>query len=78
MGYRGPNRISEDVLERAQNLISVVRISDLEDEPVTRGIPYNFVVLKRSSWEKDHKSKMVKPILIKPMLLDQGHARLPQ
>ena len=32
----------------------------------------------RSPWEKDHKSKMVKQILMKPMGLDQGHARLPQ
>ena len=27
------------------NLISVFLISDSEDEPVTRGMPYNFVVL---------------------------------
>ena len=32
----------------------------------------------RSPWEKDHKSQMVKPILMKPVMLDQGHARLPQ
>ena len=31
----------------------------------------------RSPWEKDHKSQMVKPILMKPAMLDQGHARLP-
>ena len=31
-----------------------------------------------SPWENDPKSKMVKPILIKPIMLDQGHARLPQ
>ena len=46
LGYRGPNGIPEDVPERARTLISVVRISDSEDEPVTRGIPYNFVVPK--------------------------------
>ena len=45
MGYRGPNGILEDVPERAQNLISVIQRSDSEDEPMTRGIPYNFVVL---------------------------------
>ena len=45
LGYRGPNGIPEDVLERARTLILVVQISDSEDEPVTRGIPYNFVVL---------------------------------
>ena len=32
----------------------------------------------RSPWEKDHKSQMVKPIMMKPMVLDQGHERLPQ
>ena len=26
----------------------------------------------RSPWEKDHKSQLVKPILMKPMVLDQG------
>ena len=45
MGYIGPNGIPEDVPERAQNVILVVLISDLEDEPVTHGIPYNFAVL---------------------------------
>ena len=45
MSYRGPNRIDEDVPERAQTLLSVVRISDSEDEPVTRGMPYNFAIL---------------------------------
>ena len=32
----------------------------------------------RSPWEKDHKSQMVKPIMMKPVVLDQGHARLHQ
>ena len=45
MGYRGPNGIQEDVPERAWNLISVFRISEPENEPVTRGMPYNFTVL---------------------------------
>ena len=75
MGYRGPNGIPKDVPEREWNLISVVRISDSEDEPVTRGMPYNFSILNslvnRSPWEKDHKSQIVKPILMKPMVLDQ-------
>ena len=26
----------------------------------------------RSPWEKDHKSQLVKPILMKPMVLEQG------
>ena len=30
----------------------------------------------RSPWEKDPKSQMVKPILMKPVVLDQGHAML--
>ena len=31
----------------------------------------------RSPWEKDNKSQMVKPILMKPTVLDQEHAILP-
>ena len=45
-GYIGPNGIPEDVPERARTVISVVQISDSDDEPVTRGMPYNFAVLK--------------------------------
>ena len=45
MGYRGPNGIPEDVTERARTVNSVVRRSNSENEPVTRGIPYNFAVL---------------------------------
>ena len=45
MGYRGPNGIPKDVIEMEQTAISVVRISDSKDEPMTRGIPYNFAVL---------------------------------
>ena len=45
MGYKGPNGIPEDVLERENILIAVVGISDSKYEPVTRGMPYNFVVL---------------------------------
>ena len=80
MGYRGPNGIPEDVPERARTLISVVRSSDSEDEPVTCGMPYNFSVLNSPVTghigKKDHKSQMVKPILMKPMVLDPKHARL--
>ena len=60
----------------------MVQISDLEDEPVARGMPYNFDVLNSPVTghlgKKDHKYQMVKPILMKPMVLDQGHVRLPQ
>ena len=31
--------------KRERNLLSMVRISDSEDEPGTRGMPYNFAVL---------------------------------
>ena len=82
MGYRGPNGIYEDFTKRARTLISVVQRSDSEDEPVTRGMPYNFAVL--NSPVTGHIGKMiinpklVKPILMKPMVLDQGHVILPQ
>ena len=45
MGYRGPNGIHEDVPKWEWTVVSVFQISDLEDEPVTRGMPYNFDVL---------------------------------
>ena len=45
LGYLCPNGIPEDVLEKARTILSVVRISDSEDEPVTCGMPYNFVIL---------------------------------
>ena len=32
----------------------------------------------RSPWENDHKSQLVKPILMKPMVLEQGQVRRPQ
>ena len=45
LGYRGPNGIPKDFLEREWTPLSLVQISDSEDEPMTRGMPYNFVVL---------------------------------
>ena len=45
MVYIGANGIAKDFLERERNLILVVQISESQDEPVTRGMPYNFVVL---------------------------------
>ena len=57
MGYRGPNGIPEDVPEKARTVLSVVQISEPEDEPVTRGIPYNFVVL--NSPVTGHLGKMI-------------------
>ena len=57
LGYRGPNGIPEDVPERAWTLHSVVRISEPEDEPVTRDIPYNFTIL--NSPVTGHLGKMI-------------------
>ena len=57
LGYIGPNGIHKYVTEREQTLISVVLISDSEDEPVTRGMPYNFAVLK--SPVTGHLGKMI-------------------
>ena len=41
-------------------------------------LSYSEQSCNRSPWEKAHKSQMVKPNLMKLMVLDQGHARLPQ
>ena len=57
MGYEGPNEISQDVPERARTVLSVVKISDPEGEPVTCGIPYNFAVL--NSLVIGHLGKMI-------------------
>ena len=45
MSYTGPNEISKYVIEMEWNLISMVLVSNLEYEPVTRGSPYNFIDL---------------------------------
>ena len=57
MGYKGPNEISEDVPERAQNLVLLVQILDSEYEPMTHGMPYNFIVL--NSPVTGHLGKMI-------------------
>ena len=36
-GYEGTNKISQDVLDREQTVIFVVKFSDPEGETVTRG-----------------------------------------
>ena len=56
-GYEGPNEIFEDVPERAQNLIFVVQVLDPEDETMTYGSLYNFIVL--NSPETGHLGKMI-------------------
>ena len=58
----------------------MILISELEYETVTRGRLYNFAVL--NSPVTGHLGKRIintnwKQILMKPMVLDQGHARLP-
>ena len=45
MGYEDPNKISQDILEREQNVTSVVKYLDPEDEIVTRVSLYNFAML---------------------------------
>ena len=54
-GYKGPNEISEDVLEREQTLPSMVHVADPEDETVTHGSSYNFSMMK--SIETGHLGK---------------------
>ena len=56
-GYKGPNEISQDFLERERTLISMLKVSYLEDETVTCGIPYNFAML--NSPETGHLGKML-------------------
>ena len=55
LGYKGPNQISKDVLERAETLISVIQVSDPEEEIVTCGSPYNFAML--NNFETGHLGK---------------------
>ena len=57
MGYKGPNEIYEDVLERERTVISMLEFLDLEDETVTCGIPYKFTML--NSLETCHLGKMI-------------------
>ena len=57
MGYRGPNGIPEDVPERARTILSVVEVSDLEDETVTCGSSYNISML--NSPEIGHLGKLL-------------------
>ena len=54
-GYKVPNEILQDVLEREQTILFVVNISDPEGETVTRGSPYKFDLL--NSLEISHLGK---------------------
>ena len=44
-GYKGPNEIYQEFIERKQNVIYVVKVLDPEYKIVTRGSPYNFAML---------------------------------
>ena len=55
MGYEGPNEILQDFLDREWTLISMVKISDPEEETVTCGSSYMFVIL--NSPEISHLGK---------------------
>ena len=58
--YKGPNQILQDVLDRAWNLISMVKISNPIDETVTHDSLYKYAM--RNNFEKSHLGK----ILISP------------
>ena len=61
MGYKGLNEISQDVSDRAQNLVFVVKVLDLEGETVTRGSPYKFAML--NCLERSHlENNFISPI----------------
>ena len=45
MGYKGLNEISQDVSDRAQTFVFVVKVLDPKGETVTRGSPYKFTML---------------------------------
>ena len=77
LGYKRPNENFQDVPDRAWNVISVVKISEHEGETVTCGSPYKFTMV--NSPEIIHLgNQLVKPILIKPIVLQRGEERLPQ
>ena len=44
-GYKSPNEISQDVMDRKQTLNSVVKVSKPEGETMTHGSLYNFSML---------------------------------
>ena len=51
-GYKGPNEILQDVLEREQTIISVVKVSYPENETVIRGSLYKLAMM--NSIEMSH------------------------
>ena len=55
LGYEGPNEIFQDVPKRTRIVVSMVEVSDPEDETVTHGCLYNFAIL--NSLETGHLGK---------------------
>ena len=47
-GYKGPNEILQDVTDREQTVLSVVNVSDPDDETMTHCSPYEFAMLNNS------------------------------
>ena len=45
-GYKAPNEISQDVPDREQTVLFVVKVSNHEDKIGTHGSPYKFSMLK--------------------------------
>ena len=56
-GYECPNEIFQDVLDRAQILLYVVKVSYPEGETVTRGSQYKFAML--NNLEFSHRGKTI-------------------
>ena len=56
-GYEGPNAIFQDITDKEHILISVVKVSDPDDEIGTRGSPYMFSML--NSPEISHLGKNI-------------------
>ena len=56
-GYEGPNDIFQDVTDREQPIISVIKFSNPEGETVTRGSPYKSAIL--NSPEFSHHGKTI-------------------
>ena len=54
-GYKNQNEISQNVPDREQTLISVVKVSDPKAETVTCGSPYSFSMLNNP--ETSHLGK---------------------
>ena len=55
LGYKSPNGISQDFIDREWTFLSVVKFLDTEGETVTRGSLYNFVIM--NSPETRHLGK---------------------